>query len=185
MRNDANALLKEAFAARRKLPTKIDLKKTLKGTANAVALGRAKQVQYAVDDACAMHASYRSNFFDWVKDHASRQGKPRPPRFYRQGQRARVRFDYQDFTVLRNRLYLPATLGLPAIPLLDRQGEPLMEPGDRLVEVRLEPCRSRQYVDVNFVIRRKPKPEDPTLWPARCSSTSAWRDWSRASMTNT
>ena len=162
VRNDANALLKEAFAARRKLPTKIDLKKTLKGTANAVALGRAKQVQYAVDDACAMHASYRSNFFDWVKDHASRQGKPRPPRFYRQGQRARVRFDYQDFTVLRNRLYLPATLGLPAIPLLDRQGEPLMEPGDRLVEVRLEPCRSRQYVDVNFVIRRKPKPEDTT-----------------------
>ena len=64
-------------------------------------------MQYAAGDAAAMFASYRSNFFAWVKDGASRPGQPRPPRFYRLGQWARLRYDYQDFTVLHDRLYLP------------------------------------------------------------------------------
>ena len=156
VRNDANAPLLAAHYARSKLPSKIELKKTLKHAPAALALGRAKQVQYAIDDACAMVASFRSNFFDWAKDHASRPGQPKPPRFCRRGQRARLRFDYQDFTVVHDRLYLPESLGLGVIALVDRQGEPLLQPGDRLVEVRIEPGRSRQWVHVDFVIRRQP-----------------------------
>ena len=163
VRNDANAPLLAAHHARTKLPSKIDLKKALKHTPCAIAMGRAKQVQYAVDDAYAMVASFRSNLFDWIKDHSSRCGKPKPPQFYRRGQRARLRFDYQDFTVLHDRLYLPESLGLGVIALVDRQGEPLLQPGDRLVEVRIEPCRSRQWVHVDLVIRRKPARLMPRL----------------------
>ena len=163
VRNDANAPLLAAHHARTKLPSKIDLKKALKHTPCAIAMGRAKQVQYAVDDAYAMVASFRSNLFDWIKDHSSRSGKPKPPRFYRRGQRARLRFDYQDFTVLHDRLYFPESLGLGVIALVDRQGESLLKPGDRLVEVRIEPCRSRQWVDVDLVIRRKPARLMPRL----------------------
>ena len=103
-----------------------------------------------------MFASYRSNFFASVKDRASRPGQPRPPRFYRRGQRARLRYDYQDFTVLHDRLYLPESLGPGVIALVDRRGEPLLHSGDRLVELRIEPCRSRQWVHADFVLRRKP-----------------------------
>jgi IS605 OrfB family transposase len=156
VRNEANAPLLAAHHPRTKLPSKIDLKKTLKHAPSAVALGRAKQVQYAIDDACTMVASYRSNFFDWAQDHSSRSGMPQPPRFYRRGQRARLRFDSQDFTVRYDRLHLPESLGLGVIALVDRDGEPLLQPGDRLVEVRLEPCRSRQWVQVDFVLRRRP-----------------------------
>ena len=163
VRNDANAPLLSAHHSRTKLPSKIDLKKTLKHSLSALALGRAKQVQSAIDDAAAMVASFRSNFFDWAKDHSSRPGKPKPPRFYRRGQRARLRFDYQDFTVLHDRLYLPESLGLSVLALVDRQGEPLLQPGDRLVEVRIEPCRSRQWVHVDLVIRRKPTRLMPRL----------------------
>ena len=163
VRNDANALLREAHQARTKLPSKIDLKKTLKHAPSAVAIGRAKQVQYAIDDACAMFAAYRSNFFDWAKDHASRPGQPQPPRFYRRGQRARLRFDYQDFTVRTDRLHLPESLGLGVVALVDRDGEPLLNPDDRLVEVRIEPCRSRQWMHVDLVIRRKPARLTPRL----------------------
>ncbi len=154
MRNDANAPLLSAHHSRTKLPAKIDLKKKLKHSPSAIALGRAKQVQYAIDDAAAMFASYRSNFFDWVKNHFSRPGRPKPPRFYRRGQRTRLRFDYQDFDVIDQRLYLPRSVGFGVIALVDRAGEPLLAPGDRLVEVRVEPCRSRQWVHVDFVIRR-------------------------------
>ena len=70
VRNDANAPLLEAHRTRTKLASKIDLKKYLKHAASALALGRAKQVQYAIDDACNMVASYRSNFFAWAKDRA-------------------------------------------------------------------------------------------------------------------
>jgi IS605 OrfB family transposase len=156
VRNDANAPLLAAHYARSKLPSKIDLKKTLKHAPSALAMGRAKQVQYAIDDAAAMVASYRSNFLDWVKDRASRPSQPRPPRFYRRGQRARLRLDYQEFTVVHDRLYLPESLGMGVMALVDRRGEPLLQPGDRLVEVRIEPGRSRQWVHVDLVIRRKP-----------------------------
>ena len=91
-----------------------------------------------------MFAYYRSNFFARVKDRASRPGQPRPPRFYCRGQRARLRYDYQDFTVFHDRLYLPESLGLGVIALVDRRSEPLLQPGDWLVELRIEPCRSRQ-----------------------------------------
>ena len=163
VRNDATAPLLEAHRTRTKLASKIDLKKDLKHSASALALGRAKQVQYAIDDACTMVASYRSNFFAWAKDRASRSGKPKPPRFYHRGQRARLRFDYQDFSVRGDRLQLPEALGLGVIALVDREGELLLAPGDRLVEVRLEPCRSRQWVQVDLVIRRKPARLTPRL----------------------
>ena len=38
--------------------------------------------------------------------------------------------------------------------LVDRRGEPLLQPGGRLVELRIEPCRSRQWLHVDFVLRR-------------------------------
>ncbi len=163
IRNDVYAELRTAHRARTKPPSKIDLKKTLKHAPSAVALGRAKQVQYAVDDACAMFASYRSNFFEWAKDPASRPGQPKPPNFHRRGQRARVRLDSQDFTVSDDRLYLPESLGLGVMALVDRDGESLLRPGDRLVEVRIEPCRSRQWVHVDLVIRCKPARLTPRL----------------------
>jgi len=78
----------------------------------------------------AMFASFRSNFFDWIKDPKSRRAKPRPPGFYRRGQRVRVRVDYQDLRTADNRLYLPKSFGLPAIALLER-GTPLLGAGDR------------------------------------------------------
>ena len=66
-----------------------------------------------------MFASYRSNFFAWVKDRASPPGQPRPPRFYRRGQRARLPYDYQDFKVSADRLYPQESLGLCVIALVD------------------------------------------------------------------
>jgi putative transposase len=123
-------------------------------------------VQHAIDDAYAMFRSYRSNFFAWAKDPASRPGKPRPPRFYRRGQRARMHFDYQEFKVVENRLYLPASMGLGPLPLVERNGEPLLNPDDRLVVVRVEPCRSRQWVHLDLVIRRA----EPAKKPAQAGN---------------
>ena len=169
LRNDVTALLREHHDNRARLPGKIALKALFKNTPSALAMGRAKQAQYAIVDAAAMFASYRSNFFDWALDHSSRPGKPKPPRFYCRGQRARVRLDYQDFSVEGDHLRLPDSFGLDPLPLVDRAGKPLLKAGDRLVEVRLEPCRSRLYVDVNLVIRRAPpipstqKPEGSLL----------------------
>ena len=158
MRNDANRDLCAAHFARTKLPSTQALRDAAKQSPASTALGRAKQAQYAIDDAVAMFASFRSNFFDWIKDPKSGPAKPRPPGFYRRGQRVRVRVDYQDLRTADNRLYLPKSFGLPAIALLER-GTPLLGAGDRVVEVRLEPCRSRQYVHADLVIRRaKPVP---------------------------
>ena len=154
--SDTNVALRSAHDERAKIPSKIELKKLLKHEPSALAVGRAKQVQYAAGDAAAMFASHRSNFFAWVKDHASRPGQPRPTRFYRRGKRALLRFDYQDFTVKDDRLHLPESLGLGVITLVDRRGEPLLQPGDRLVEVRIKRCRSRLWVTVDFVLGRKP-----------------------------
>jgi len=153
MRNDANRDLCAAHYARTKLPSTKALREAAKQSPAATALGRAKQAQYAIDDALATFGSFRRNFFDWVKDQASRPGKPRPPRFYRRGQRVRIRVDYQDLRIAANCLYLPKSFGLPAIPLVER-GAPLLAPGDRVVEVRVEPCRSRQYLHADLVIRR-------------------------------
>jgi hypothetical protein len=144
VKNDVYSALRSAHEQRKPLPSVKALREQMKTAPAGIALGRAKQVQYAIDDAFAMFRSYRSKFFAWAKDPASRPGKPRPPRFYRRGQRARVRFDYQDFRVVDNRLCLPASMGLGALPLVERGGELLLMPGDRLVEVRVEPCRSRQ-----------------------------------------
>ena len=136
VRNEANAALLAAHYARSKLPSKIELKKTLKHAPSAIAMGRAKQVQYAIDDAAAMVAAFRSNFFDWVKDHSLRPGQPRPPRFYRRGQRARLRFDYQDFSVVHDRLHLPESLGLGVIALVDRVAAELESVTRKLDEQR-------------------------------------------------
>jgi IS605 OrfB family transposase len=65
-----------------------------------------------------------------------------------------VCFDYQDFKVVDNTLYLPTSMGLGPLALVERGGEPLLSPGDRLVDVRVEPCRSRQWVHLDLVIRR-------------------------------
>lgn len=138
----------------RKMPSKIDLKKQLKDSPCAVAVGRAKQVQYAIDDAWAMFASYRSNFFDWAKDHSSRQGKPRPPSYYRLGKRSRLRVDYQDIKIENGRLCLPDSLGLESVALCDHRGMPLFAADERIAEVRIEPCRSRQYVHLDLVIKK-------------------------------
>jgi putative transposase len=154
VKNDVYSALRSAHEQRQALPSMKAIRNQMKTAAAGIALGRAKQVQYAIDDAYAMFRSFRSNFFAWAKDPASRPGKPRPPRFYRRGKRARVRFDYQDFKVLDNRLYLPASMGLGVVSLVDREGEPLLNPGDRLVEVRVEPCRSRRWVYLDLVIRR-------------------------------
>jgi putative transposase len=154
VKNDVYSALRSAHEQHKPLPSLKAMREQLKTAPAGIAVGRAKQVQYAIDDAFAMFRSYRSNFFAWVKDPASRPGKPRPPRFYRRGQRARVRFDYQEFKVLDNRLQLPASMGLGALPLLERGGEPLLNPADRLVEVRVEPCRSRKWVHLDLVIRR-------------------------------
>jgi putative transposase len=154
VKNDVYSALRWAHEQKKPLPSVKALREQMKTAPAGTALGRAKQVQYAIDDAFAMFRSYRSNFFAWVKDPASRPGKPRPPRFYRRGQRARLRFDYQEFKVVANRLILPASMGLGPLTLVERDGEPLLNPGDRLVEVRIEPCRSRQWVYLDLVIRR-------------------------------
>jgi putative transposase len=154
VKNDVCSALRSAHEQKKPLPSIKALREQMKPAPAGIVLGRAKQVQYAIDDAFAMFRSFRSNFFAWAKDASSRSGKPRPPRFYRRGQRARVCFDYQDFRVLDNRLYLPASMGLGALPLVERNGELLLNSGDRLVEVRIEPCRSRQWVHLDLVIRR-------------------------------
>jgi putative transposase len=154
VRNDVYSALRTAHEQKEPIPSVKALREQMKTAPAGTALGRAKQVQHAIDDAYAMFRSYRSNFFAWAKDPASRPGKPRPPRFYRRGQRARMHFDYQEFKVLENRLYLPASMGLGPLPLVERNGEPLLNPDDRLVEVRVEPCRSRQWVHLDMVIRR-------------------------------
>ena len=154
VKNDIYTALRSAHEQKKPLPSVRALREQMKTAPAGTALGRAKQVQYAIDDAFAMFRSYRSNFFAWAKDPASRPGKPRPPRFYRRGQRARVHFDYQEFKVLENRLYLPSSMALGPVPLVGRDGEPLLNPGDRLVEVRVEPCRSRKWVHLDLVIRR-------------------------------
>jgi hypothetical protein len=154
VKNDVYSALRSAHEQHQPLPSIYALCKQMKGSPSAIALGRAKQVQHAIADAFAMFRSYRSNFFAWAKDPASRPGKPRPPRSYRRGKRARVCFDYQDFRVVENTLYLPTSMGLGPLTLVDRGGEPLLNPGDRLVEVRVEPCRSRQWVHLDLVIRR-------------------------------
>ena len=154
VKNDVYSALRSAHEQQKPLPSVKAMREQMKTALAGIALGRAKQVQYAIDDAFAMFRSYRSNFFAWAKDPASRPGKPRPPRFHRRGQRVRVRFDYQDFKVLDNRLYLPTNMGLGALLLVERDGEPLLNPGDRLVEVRVEPCRSRQWVHLDLVVRR-------------------------------
>jgi putative transposase len=161
VKNDVYSALRSAHEQKKPLPSVKEMREQMKTAPAGIALGRAKQVQYAIDDAFAMFRSYRSNFFAWAKDPSSRPGKPRPPKFYRRGQRARVCFDYQDFKVSDNRLYLPSSMGLGVLPLVDRDGEPLLDPGDRLVEVRIEPCRSRQWVHLDLVIRRA-KPVEKT-----------------------
>jgi hypothetical protein len=128
VKNDVYAALRSAHEQKKPLPSVKAIREQMKTAAAGMAVGRAKQVQYAIDDAFAMFRSYRSNFFEWAKDPASRPGKPRPPRFHRRGQRARLRFDYQEFKVLGNRLYLPAGMGLDALPLVDRDGELLLNP---------------------------------------------------------
>jgi IS605 OrfB family transposase len=155
VKNDVYSALRSAHELRKPLPSVKAMREQMKTTPSAIALGRAKEVQHAIDDAFAIFRSYRSNFFAWAKDHSSRPGKPRPPRFHRRGQRARVRFDYQDFRVVENRLYLPSSMGLGPLTLVERGGEPLLNPGDCLVEVRVEPCRSRQWVHLDLVIRRE------------------------------
>ena len=157
LRNDVTSALSNAHAQRTRLPSEQAFREEHKTSPSGLALGRAKQVQYAINDALAPFRSFRSNFFDWVADQSSRPAQPRPPGFFRMGQRARVRFDYQDFTVERNRLLLPESLGLDALLLLNRDGTPLLNLGDTLVEVRLEPCRSRKWVHVDLVVRRAPK----------------------------
>ncbi len=154
VRNDVTASLRSAHEEKKPLPSVKMIREEMKTAPAGTTLGRAKQVQYAIDDAFAMFRSFRSNFFAWAKDPASRPGKPRPPRFYRRGQRAKLHFDYQEFRILDNRLYLPASLGLGPLLLIERDGEPLLRPGDRLVEVRVEPCRSRKWVHLDLVIRR-------------------------------
>ncbi len=154
VRNDANRPLRAAHEALAKLPGTKELREAAKESAAAVMVGRAKQVQYAIDDAVAMMASYRSNFFGWVADKSSRPGKPRPPGFFRRGQRVGVTFDYQDFKVRRNRVHMPASCGMDTISLVGRDGRPLLGPGDDLVMVRIEPCRSRKWIDATLVIRR-------------------------------
>jgi len=163
VKNDVYSELRSAHEQKTSLPSVKALREQMKTAPAGIAMGRAKQVQYAIDDAAAMFRSYRSNFFAWAKDPSSRPGKPRPPRFYRRGHRARVRFDYQDFKVLENRLYLPASMGLGPLPLVERSGEPLLNPGDRLVEVRVEPCRSRKWVHLDLVIRRADAAKKPAL----------------------
>src|ERR1700691_3462630 len=91
VKNDVYSALRSAHEQKKVLPSVKEIREQMKTAAAGIALGRAKQVQYAIDDAFAMFRSYRSNFFTWVKDPASRPGKPRPPRFYRRGQRARLR----------------------------------------------------------------------------------------------
>jgi IS605 OrfB family transposase len=159
VKNDVYSALRSAHEQKKPLPSVKALREQMKTAPAGIALGRAKQVQYAIDDAFAMFSSFRSNFFAWVKDPASRPGKPRPPRFYRRGQRARVYFDYQDFKVLDERLYLPASMGLGPVQLVARDGEALLNAGDRLVEVRVEPCRSCQWVHLDLVIRRAEAPK--------------------------
>jgi putative transposase len=154
VKNDVYRALRSAHEQQKPLPSVKAMREQMKTAPAGIAVGRAKQVQYAIDDAFAMFRSYRSNFFAWAKDPSSRPGKPRPPRFHRRGQRARLHFDYQEFKVLDNRLYLPSSMGLGAVLLVERDGEPLLGPGDRLVEVRVEPCRSRQWVHLDMVIRR-------------------------------
>src|ERR1700691_110503 len=112
VKNDVYSALRSAHEQKKPLPSVYAICKQMKATSSAMARGRAKQVQHAIADAFAMFRSYRSNFFAWAKDPSSRPGKPRPPKFYRRGQRARVCFDCQDFKVLDNRLYLPASMGL-------------------------------------------------------------------------
>ena len=161
VQNDAYALLRDAHEARTRVPGKLTLQKLLKHSAAAKALGRAKQAQYAARDAAAMFASFRSNFFAWIKDRSSRPGEPRPPRFYRRGQRARLRFDYQEFEVDGVHLALPPLVNLGTVALRERDRSPILGPGDRLVEVRLEPARSRRYVFLDLVIRRAENPTPP------------------------
>jgi IS605 OrfB family transposase len=154
VKNDVYSALRGVHEQRQALPSVRAIHHMMKTFPAGMALGRAKQVQFAINDAFAMFRSYRSNFFAWAKDPTSRPGQPRPPRFYRRGQRARVCFDYQDFKVVDNRLNLPTSMGLGTVPLVERGGEPLLSPGDRLVQVRIEPCRSRQWVHLDLVIRR-------------------------------
>ena len=161
VRNDANSGLRAAHESRLPLPQVKDLRDKAKFAVSGATLGRAKQVQYAIDDAVAMFRSFRTNFFEWIKeDPKIRGGKPKPPRYYRRGQQARLRFDYQEFTVRNNLLSFPEIVGLDVLALVERDGEPLLGPGDRLVEVRVEPCRSRKWVFLDLVIRRAPKPVD-------------------------
>jgi len=154
VKNDVYSELRCAHEQHETLPSVKEMRQQLKEATSGVALGRAKQVQYAIDDAFAMFRSFRSNFFAWTKDPTAWPGRPRPPRSYRRGKRARVRLDYQDFKVRENRLYLPAGFGLDVLALVERDGEPLLNDGDRLVEVRVEPCRSRRWVHLDLVIRR-------------------------------
>ena len=154
VKNDVYTALRSAHELKQPLPSVKAIREQMKTAAAGIALGRAKQVQYAIDDAFAMFRAFRSNFFAWAKDPASRPGKPRPPRFYRRSKRARVHFDYQEFKVLENRLHLPASMGLGPVLLVERDGEPLLRPSDRLVEVRIESCRSRKWVHLDLVIRR-------------------------------
>ena len=154
LKNDVYSELRWAHAQHERLPSVYAMCHQLKAASAGIALGRAKQVQHAIADAFAMFRSFRSNVFAWAKDPATRPGKPRPPRFYRRGQRARVCFDYQDLKVREHRLYLPASFGVDVLTLVKRDGEPLLGPGDRLVEVRVEPCRSRQWVHLDLIIRR-------------------------------
>lgn len=161
VKNDVYSSLRAAHERRKSLPSEKLLRLQSKDSPAAATLGRAKQVQYTIGDALGMFRSFRSNFFAWTKDHNSRAGQPRPPRYYRRGRRCRLRFDYQDFKILVNHkgehhLCLPPSMNLPPLLLAERDGSHLLQPGDRLVEVRAEPCRSRKWVDLDLVIRRSP-----------------------------
>jgi hypothetical protein len=119
VRNDVTAALRSAHEEKKPLPSVKMIREQMKTAPAGATLGRAKQVQYAIDDAFAMFRSFRSNFFAWAKDPASRPGKPRSPRFYRRGQRAKLHFDYQEFKVLENRLHLPPSMGLGPLLLVE------------------------------------------------------------------
>jgi hypothetical protein len=185
VKNDVYSALRGAHEQRGPLPSVKAMREQMKVAPAGIAVGRAKQVQYAIDDAFAMFRSFRSNFFAWTKDPASRPGKPRPPRFYRRGQRARLRFDYQEFKIEDNRLHLPASIGLGPLALVERGGEPLLNPGDRLVEVRVEPCRSRQWAHLDLVIRRAESAKKDGSRRATSGSISESRTWPPAWMTGT
>jgi len=100
---------------------------------------------------------------------------------YRRGQRARVRIDYQDFNVRDDRVIFPPSFGLDALSMLNRDGTPLLEAGDRLVEVRIEPAPLPEMGFVDLVIRKSSvvSVAAASIWPTvRRSRCCAPRDLS-------